>query len=138
MAILRTILDKRMKDILVMIGWAIIVASVVLQALYQRWSLTGLDMVLLFIVSVLAGMVLVDPEVIVLSYAGSIFMSVLIMFVCLTLPATLGMLTYVVLEQLLYSEALSTIVKSLIPIPIILCLMGGLIGGFIGEELGLR
>ena len=134
-----TALKIRVRSVLVTLGWAITIASVVLQTLYQRPLLTALDVTLLFLISVLAGMALVDAEVIVLSYVGSLSLSILIMFGCLTLPAALGRIRYAQLNELLYGGAVVMILRSMFPAlwPLV-CLIGGLAGGFAGEKLRLR
>ena len=126
------------RDMLIVVGWAVLIASITLQGLYERLNLTIWDMGLLFAVSVIAGMVLVDAGVIILGYIASLTISMVIMFICLILPAALGKLVHVLLGDLLYQEAIILIFRSMIPIPVVLCIMGGLVGGIMGESLKLR
>lgn len=121
-----------LEDILVTVGWGVSSASITLQALYVRSFVSLWDLALLLVVSVLAGMILVDVEIIVISYVGSFLLSLLMMFFCLTLPATLGRIQFAELGQ---TVAVIMIFRSVFPIPVILCPICGLIGGVIGEKL---
>lgn len=133
-----------------MSGWALMIASIVLQALYSGHSadiavlttygptLTMVDLALLFVSSVFAGLVLVDVEWVVTSCFGALGISSFIMFLCLTLPITLGIIANPILKQYLVEGALILIIRSLVPSGIITCLMGGLSGGILGEMLAIH
>lgn len=133
-------LRERTWDVLMILGWGATMASIMLQALYERLfsTLTAWDLLLLFLVSVLAGMVLVDPTVIVLGYVVSLSVTTIIMFICLTSPALLGVLLYPAFREVMYEGALVTVFRTILPVPLIVCLIAGLIGGVIGERLRLR
>ncbi len=135
---MKFILKEKARDGLVTMAWAVLMASITLRGLYERLYLTEWDIILLFVTSMIAGIVLVDAVVIVLSYVASFVISVIIMLICLTLPAMLGKLVHALLGELLYQEAIILIVRSLLPAPVVLCFIGGLIGGIIGETLKLR
>lgn len=131
----------RLKEFLVTVGWSINTASSVLQAIYQPryypgYPLAAFNVVFLFVMSVLAGMVLVDVEIVVFGYVGALSLSVLLMFVSLSLPALLGEVIYAPLKDVLYSGIVVLIFQTIFPGVIILCLMGGLLGSFFGERLG--
>lgn len=130
---------RRVREVLVTVGWAITIASIALQALYQGFELLPpLSLALLFIVSVLAGVVLVEPGIIVFGFFGALAISMLVMFVCWVSPAVLGTLPYAILGGFLYEAAFATVFRSLVPAPVILCLMGALFGGVIGERIMIR
>lgn len=132
-----TLLTCGVKNVLIIVSWGFLMASIVLQALYTHMSLTALDILLLFVVSVLAGMILIDIKTIVLGYICSFFLSVLITFICLTLPATLGIFEYAMQSEALYRVAISVIFTGVFPAPIILCFIGGFVGSAISEKLNL-
>ena len=125
------------KDVLVIISWGFLMAAIILQALYANASLAALDILLLFVVSVVAGMLLIDIKTILLGYTCSFSLSVLITFICLTLPMTLGTFEYAAQSEALYRAAVFMIFTSFFPAPIILCLIGGFLGSAIGERLNL-
>lgn len=112
-------------------------ASISLQALYTRMSLIELDLVLLFVASFLAGAVLVDIKAIVFSCAGALCLYIVTIFVCLTLPAAVGRLEHPVLRDLLFQGVLLAIFKATFPIPLVLCFVGGFLGGLVAERLRL-
>ena len=125
------------KDVLVVISWGFLMAAIILQALYANASLAALDILLLFVVSVVAGMLLIDIKTILLGYLCSFSLSVLITFICLTLPVTLRIFEYAALNEALYRAAVFMIFTSVFPAPIILCLIGGFLGSAVGERLNL-
>lgn len=130
----------KLSDILIWIGWAIMTAYIVLQALYQRLMepLAALDIMLILGISVLAGLILVDPEIIVFGFVGSISTSMIIMYFCLTLPASLGQIRYAPLREILFGGALGIVVARTLIYLVVPCLLGSLLGGIVGERLGLR
>lgn len=135
---LKAVLKAKLRDISVILGWGVLMASITLQGLYRRLYLTAWDIALLFFASVIAGIVLVDAVVVVLGYIASLVISMIIIFICITLPATLGKLMHALLGDVLYQEALILMVRTLIPLPVVLCFLGGVAGGIIGEALKLR
>jgi len=132
------LLKEILKDALVALGWGVIVASIILQNLYQTASLGWLGYVLIFIVAVLAGLILVDANKIVYGLIVSTLFSVFIMFFCLTLPAALGKVGSFALLEAFYSGVIVMIFRSIFPTTIITSFLGGFVGGLIGERLGLR
>ena len=126
------------KDLSVTVAWSLIMSSIMLQSLYERPLLTALDLTLLFLASFFAGLILVDAGIIVFGYMGSLVLSLLTMFVSLSLPALLGRVKYLELESLVYSEALSSIVRIVFPVVLVICLVGAFLGGIMGEHFGLR
>jgi len=147
-----TYLRKSMRNGLITIGWAIAFSTIALQSRYQRaiqlltlgtrpqyaaW-LKPEHYLLIFVVSVLAGAVLVEPGQIVLSYAGTLSVSILLMFGCLSLPALLGIIGSPggrISAGLLVESAIIDTFQSIVLGSFIIILMGGLFGGMIGERL---
>lgn len=131
-------LGQRLKYVLVMIGWAVIDASIVLNSLYERANspLSPFHLAALLAVSAFAGFVLVDARIIVLSFVGSFSLSIFLMVFCLTLPGTLGIFSYYIVREVLLEGSIVMIVRSVLPAPLIICLMGGFFGGIVGERLG--
>ena len=138
----------RIEDFAITLGWAIIVASIILQAMYKpRYaltivsplSLTILDYFGLLAASVLAGIILSDAQKVLLGYIASLFMSVLIMFLALISPAFLGTVKYVSAGglSLLYGGAIVLIFQHVFPYAMFVIFLGGVLGGILGERLNL-
>ena len=128
-------LRLQLRDVTATTGWAVVLASVVLQALYVRASLTEFEIVLLFFGSVVVGAVLADLERLILSCVAAIALSVVIMYICLNLPAILHLATA---AEALGEGAIVMVFRGIFPIPIIAILFGGLLGSYIGERLQFR
>lgn len=132
------LLREKLKDILIVAGWGVTTASIILQSLYKGMSLTWLDYMLILVVAVLAGLILVDLEKIVYSLLPSILLTLFVLFFCLTLPATLGKVGRFAPLEAFYSGVFVMIFRSVFPITIIICFLGAFVGGLIGEKLGVR
>ncbi len=131
-------LKEKLKDALVVAGWGVTTASIILRSLYGGASLTWLDYVSVFLVAVLAGSILVDIERIVYGLIPSILFSVFILFFCLTLPATLGKVGRFAPLEAFYSGVLVMVFRSIFPITIIVSFLGSFVGGLLGEKLRVR
>lgn len=147
----RTVMWKRtVNNLLVIMGWAVSIAAVVLQAFYSGHSyhigalttygpsMTAFDTVLLLVPSAFAGLILVDAGFILLSCFAALGVSTLIVFLCIISPNILGIVAHPVLQQELMRAALIFIFRSFVPAGIILCLVGGVLGGIAGERLGFH
>lgn len=124
------------KDVATTVGWAIVIASIVSQALYVRVSLIELDLILLFLTSVVAGSVVADLETLIASFLAAMVLGLLMIYSLLTLPSILKIAG--VASGDLYSGAILMIFRNVFPIPLIIVLFGGLLGSFVGERLRLR
>ena len=131
-------MKEKLKDALVVAGWGVTTASIILRGLYEGASLTWLDYVSVFLVAVLAGSILVDIERIVYGLIPSILFSIFILFFCLTLPATLGKVGRFAPLEAFYGGVLVMVFRSIFPITIIMSFLGGFVGGLIGEKLRVR
>lgn len=137
------------KNILATIGWTILISFVILWALYNghSYSFEALttygpslmidDLVLVFAVSVLAGLVLLDLESIMLGSLGALGLSAVIVYVCINLPSYLGIVSYPVLQQYLQIGAIVFIFRSFL-LSAILSIIGALLGGLLGERIHIE
>ena len=131
-------MKEKLKDAIVVAGWGVTTASIILRSLYGGVSLAWLDYVSIFLVAVLAGSILVDIERIVYGLIPSILFSIFILFFCLTLPATLGKVGRFAPLEAFYSGVLVMVFRSIFPITIIVSFLGSFFGGLIGEKLRIR
>jgi hypothetical protein len=128
-------LRQELKDVVATAAWAVVISSVILPALYTRGSLVESDLILLFLGSVVAGLVLADLERLILSSVVAIALSLVIIYLCLNLPAFLHLATA---ETALAESAIVMIFRSIFPIPLIAILFGGLLGSSLGERFDLH
>lgn len=138
------------KNLLVMMGWAVSIAAIVLQAFYGGHAyhmttlttygpaMTSFDTVLLLAPSALAGLIMVDAGLILLSCFAALGVSGLIVFLCIISPNILGIVAHPILQQELVRAAVIFIFRSFVPAGIILCLIGAVLGGIAGERLGFH
>jgi len=140
------VLMKTVRNASITLGWAIVIATLVLQAFYSGHSynveylntygptLTLFDMILLFALSILPGFISFDLELLVKMFFWAFGLSVALIYLCITLPSYLGIIAIPVLQQFLTQGAITFIFRSMVPSSVI-CLMGTLLGGFLGERL---
>lgn len=140
---------REIKNILITSEWTILLSGVILWAFYSghSYSLEALstygpafmldDLVIVFAVSVFAGLILVDLESIVFGSVGVLGSSVVIVFLCINLPSFLGMIEYPALREYLQVAAVNFIFRSFM-LSGVICLMGALLGGFLGERMRLK
>jgi hypothetical protein len=121
----------------VVVGWALIIASILLHSIYQTQSISPFDFVLLFLTSVFAGLVLVDIRTILFGYLVAFFIAVAFMFICLVLPAILAVFTYSEFAEVIYREATRLVFLAVFPFSFFVCFVGGFVGGALGEWFGI-
>ena len=113
--------------------WAVSIAAVLAQALFQRSALTIIDLAALFIICVLAGAISLDVGSALIGYIFAMGLGILIFFVSALIPTTTSNLTTsgaVVILQLW----ISIIFKTVFPFPFIAFLVASMIGGGLGEK----
>jgi len=125
-------LNQTTKNIVIVVGWGITLASIILQRIYQAPFLNAQDYILIFIFSTLAATILADARTIILGWAGVMVVSIAIMFFCLTLPGIGGEMSEFILG-FLYTGAITMIFRAIFPVAIIVEFMGSVVGGIIGE-----
>jgi len=135
-----TALNTKVESIFVMLGWSAITSFILLNAIYQKFlePMTIREVVLVFAISVLAGILLANPETIVYSYIGSLALTTLILYVSLTLPASLIAITHAGLRQALWEGAIGIVVRIVLVVVLVPCLVGSIFGGIIGERMGIH
>ncbi len=129
--------EIKVQNILVMLGWSIITSFIILNAIYQKFlePMTIKEVALVFAVSILAGILLVNPETIVLAYAGSLAITTLTLYVSLTLPASLIAITNPTLRAVLMEGAIGIITRIVLIVVLVPPLVGSFLGGMIGEKM---
>ena len=130
----------KVENILVMLGWSIITSFIILNAVFQKFlePMTIKEMVLVFAASVLTGILLADPETIILAYIGSLVITTLTLYVSLTLPASLIAITNPTLRAVLMEGAIGIVTRIVLIVVVVPPLVGSFLGGMIGEKMRIR
>lgn len=122
--------------LLIPCGWTILISSIILQALYISPMLMWFHWLLLLLASILSGILLVDLKRIVLSYFVVVALSLFVIIFCLALlPVIAGKVLLETVVDTLLGSAMVMVVRSTFPGVWIMCLLGGILGGGIGERL---
>jgi hypothetical protein len=120
-------------------GWAIMISSIALQpfSMSSSWfsSTLWISNILVFLVSLLAGLVMFDLEKIVGGYLFALVLSFLLFCFCVVLlPIVLGNVSLVALD-IIFWGAVTIYAKFIFPIGIILALIGAFVGAFLRQAL---
>ncbi len=126
-------MNSRVKDILIIIGWSIIISSINFISMYKAYAGQTIDFIqitIVFISSFLTGYLIASLKRALIALILTIIISVIIMYEAMILPATLGLITtYIILEN----YALSSIsVRIFIISPVML--VGVLLGGMLSSK----
>lgn len=143
---------QRLRSTLITVGWALCSALVILRTFYENtqdpfaWryylhnpvysGFSVLNLLLIFVISVIAGILLIRPESILIGCTGSLALSGLVMFVILSQPAFFS--GDIVVQELVYFRSITIVFKMMVPIVILLSFVGGILGGITGERLRWR
>jgi hypothetical protein len=134
-------MQDKLRNVLITVGWGIIAATVTLSVLYEglQRPLTILELALIFVCSLLAGMLIVDAESVIICSLGAVVIAVVLIYIGLTMPVTLGVAQYGPLREMLAetltTSAVSIIVRVAILNLLIPTLLGAIAGGILGEYL---
>jgi len=132
-------IDMKPKSILVALGWAVAICSVILQVLYTS-SGSGLlwyHYALLFLVSMLGGIAIVDLKDVILGYFIVFPLSfATLIFVMGILPGVTGKLQSGTMAlDVIGGMAINLVMRITFPGVWVLCLLGSILGCGIGEKI---
>lgn len=132
--------EIKVENIFVMLGWSVITSFIILNAVYQKFlePMTIKEVALVFAVSIVAGILLVNPETIVLAYVGSLAITTLTLYVNLTLPASLIVITNPTLRAALMEGAIGIVTRIVLIVVVVPPLVGSFVGGIIGEKMRIQ
>jgi hypothetical protein len=128
-------LGVRSRTFLAVFGWAVMIASIVLQRIYIQPLLTWLDYVLLFLVNFLAGVVILSAKRVLIGCIFATMLAMFLMFLILSMPAFLGWVRHVESAEYLYFGSIVMIFKAMFPSAFVACFLGAVFGGLVGEEV---
>jgi hypothetical protein len=124
---------NRFQFSLVTICWGIVLASIILQGLYQGPVLDTYGLVFIVLVSFFAGIVIGDMRLIAFGWFLSFILSMFLAFFILCLPVFLGLVWDVGIISEFYAGITVMIFRAVFPTVIILCLFASFLGGLVGE-----
>lgn len=127
------------KSILIALGWTVTICSVILQVLYTSSGpgLLWYHYAALFLVSMLAGIVIVDLKDVILGYFIVFPLSfATLIFVMGVLPGAAGKLQSGTMAlDVIGGMAINMVMRITFPGVWVLCLLGGILGCGIGERI---
>ena len=127
---------RRTRSILIVLAWSITSASIVMNMfLSGNLTLNLYVSLLLFFLSVFAGMLLQDVKAIVLGVFEAAFLTVLLTYIGLTLPTLAGGTPFYGQTNAVTNIALQDIFTMFFPTLPIILVMGAIIGGFVQDWL---
>lgn len=123
-------MELRMKDILIIIGWSIIVSSINFISTYKVYAEQTIDFIqitIVFISSFLTGYLITSLKKALIALILTIIISAIIMYETMVLPATLGLVTtYIILESYVLSS-ISVRIFIISPVMLVGVLLGGML-----------
>jgi hypothetical protein len=126
-------MNQKIKDILIVIGWSIIISNINFISMYKVYAEQTIDFIqimIVFISSFLSGYLIANLKKALITFILTIIISAIIMYEIMILPATLGLIA---IQALLEKYALSSIsVRIFIFSPIML--IGVLLGGILSSK----
>jgi len=131
---------KRPKSIVIVLAWSVTNACIMLNVFLSGaslgpFSLEWYILLLLFFLSVFAGMLLQEIKAIVLGVFEAIFLSVILTYLGMVLPSLVGGTPYYGEANALDTTALAYALKMFFPLFPIILVMGAIVGGFAGDWL---
>jgi len=125
----------RVIDLLILFFWTIFLSNVTLLFSFFVPDYLFLGYVFWIVAGVLAGTLIVDIKKIILLSVTSYVISAILMFVILSLPVFLGTLSYQILSDIVYSQNLKLVFSFTFPHMLLINIVSGVVGGYIGETL---
>ena len=121
---------------MIVIAWSITNASILLNLFYSGGqTLEWYILLLLFFVSVFAGMLLADIKAIVLGMFEAIFITLLLSYIGMILPIFVGGVSGYYEAQAVYTVSMTSIFRFFFPMVPLLSAIGALAGGFFEDWL---
>lgn len=122
------------RNLPIIVSWAVLTASISGQALFRQAIMGPLELGLIAMASVLAGMLLGDLSKVIVGFFVSFAFGFLLLYFLATLPAIMGLVppTDSALVQELW---IVIMLRAFFPFPLIGFLVASLFGGALGERL---
>ena len=125
---------KEPRSVAIVIAWGIMNASIVLLAfLNGRQGLVWYDLLLLFFVSAFAGVILAEVKTVVLGIFETLFLSVVLTFFFMVLPAIVGNVAGFYHANVIYTMSVNWVFWLFFPTGMLAIFLGGLFGTFVED-----
>ena len=124
---------ERRRDVILVLLWAVSIASIFAQAVFQRTTLTLYDLAILFVICVAAGAITRDFAKALFGYVGAMFIGMVILFLFTMIPVFTGEVSPQG-EQFLVATWLAIIIQQAFPVPTILLFIGSMVGVGLAEH----
>lgn len=126
-------MNEKIKDILILIGWSIIISNInfiLMYKVYAEQTIDFIQIIIVFISSFLSGYLIANLKKSLIIFILTIIFSAILMYEMMVLPATLGLIA---IKALLERYALSSIsVRIFIFSPVML--IGVILGGMFSSK----
>lgn len=127
---------KKPRNIAIVIAWSITSASIILNVfLHGSQTMEWYVLLLLFFISVFAGMLLEDIKTIVLGIFEAFFLTTLLTYIGLILPVLLGNVADFYQANLVYWVSIEIVFRMFFPMVTLSLVIGGIVGGFAKDWL---
>lgn len=126
---------KILRELKISILWAVLLSAILIHSVLNRQGLSISDFAFLALVSFWAGIIVVDLDSIVVGCLTAFGLCVLIMFLELSLPAFLGVLSHPELNVIVHYQAVKMIFLAVFPLSLLLGAVSSILGGYVGEKI---
>jgi hypothetical protein len=127
---------RKPSSILIVLAWSVTTACIELNAfLNGSQMLEWYVLLIIFLLSIFAGMLLQDIKAIILGVFEAVVLSVLLTYIGIVLPTFVGGTPYYGQANAVYWVALQYVFRMFFPAFPIILVMGALIGGFVEDWL---
>jgi len=123
------------QELKTVVPWALLLSSILIHSSLNGPAFQILDLIFLALVSFWAGIILVDLDSIITGCLIAFGLCVIFVFFAFSLPAFLGVLSPLGLNEIVYAQAVKMTFLSVFPFPIILGFVFAILGGYFGEKI---
>lgn len=129
-------MNHRLRSLLVGLGWGGGIASLALLSLFQKPVIGPFEVLLIFLLGVLGGLVLASPSTAIPISFLSIAIAAILSYIIFSIPAINGSLGSNLQADLLYTSSAVAVFRNFVFPPYILfsCLTGSLVGTYLAER----
>jgi len=126
---------KILGELKIVVPWALLLSSILIHSSLSRPAPQILDFIFLASVSFWAGVILVDLESVITGCLIALGLCVLLILFALSLPAFLGVLSRLGLDEIVYNQAIKMAFTAIFPFSAIICIASAILGGCFGEKI---
>lgn len=125
----------KVRALLTLLIWSITLLSTTLIFSFFMHEYSYLSYFFWVVAGLLAGVLIIDLKSVLFFSILSYFLSFTLMFLILSLPVFLGTLSHQILSNLVYAQSLKLVFSFTFPFMLLINILSGIIGGYLGEIL---